>query len=614
MKTTLGKFLLLLMVTSLILGAPTVIKESGGEPSTRIEVINPLDGTNLFNFTTEDIHAGENFTIEVWGYEFTGAFTWQVKLSWDPTILSCAEVVIPEDSPWKFDVTPGTVINNEEGWFATGYSSLGPTHDIAEGIMVRVTMTVLQEPNKTVTMLSSALSLGELGTDTYVLDADMSTIPATLIDGTFEYHFIIARPYLEVVPRFYEAKKLGEDVAIDVYIRNLDPAWELVAVQFCLLYNYTLLNATQEYDEGGFLEAFVNGGEQGVLYTIKCDFAWNPPQPPFEPPPPGYNYYAVGIIIMPNSSGEWEAPFPEGEGKLITLHFTAILETVPPVEAYTDLTLFNIILLDKNLMEIPYRDPINGRYKAPVKPIGLIIDLYTQYPKPFGGQGPNNPSDCFGPTDLVQLNASVTYNGYPVQSVLVAYEIRHNDYQFTLTGETNSEGIATVTFRPPWPCENPEEEIFGEWSVIATVCYAGIVKNDTLNFIVYWPVEVVSVKAIGAPYEKVKTGEPTAMVFEVTVGTYRMYPLNDTVITVTVYDELAFGIGFDLYTSTLGWGGYGHYGEFKTYNYTFTIMMPSHACVGKATVYGNAYSALPWEGGVAYCPAATEEFYIVIPE
>ena len=614
MKTTLGKFLLLLMVTSLILGAPTVIKESGGEPSTRIEVINPLDGTNLFNFTTEDIHAGENFTIEVWGYEFTGAFTWQVKLSWDPTILSCAEVVIPEDSPWKFDVTPGTVINNEEGWFATGYSSLGPTHDIAEGIMVRVTMTVLQEPNKTVTMLSSALSLGELGTDTYVLDADMSTIPATLIDGTFEYHFIIARPYLEVVPRFYEAKKLGEDVAIDVYIRNLDPAWELVAVQFCLLYNYTLLNATQEYDEGGFLEAFVNGGEQGVLYTIKCDFAWNPPQPPFEPPPPGYNYYAVGIIIMPNSSGEWEAPFPEGEGKLITLHFTAILETVPPVEAYTDLTLFNIILLDKNLMEIPYRDPINGRYKAPVKPIGLIIDLYTQYPKPFGGQGPNNPSDCFGPTDLVQLNASVTYNGYPVQSVLVAYEIRHNDYQFTLTGETNSEGIATVTFRPPWPCENPEEEIFGEWSVIATVYYAGDVKNDTLNFIVYWPVEVVSVKAIGAPYEKVKTGEPTAMVFEVTVRTYRMYPLNDTVITVTVYDELAFGIGFDLYTSTLGWGGYGHYGEFKTYSWNFTIIMPSHACVGKAKVYGNAYSALPWEGGVAYCPAATEEFYIVIPE
>ena len=321
----------------------------------------------------------------------------------------------------------------------------------------------------------------------------------------------------------------------------------------------------------------------------------------------------MGIIILPNASGEWEAQFPEGEGKLITLHFRAILETLAPVEAYTDLTLFNIVLLDKNLMEIPYRDPISGRYKAPVKTLGLAIDLYTQYPKPFGGQGPNNPSDCFGPTDLVQLNAYVTYNDYPVQSVLVAYEIRHNDYQFTLTNETNSEGIATVIFRPPWPCENPEEEIFGEWSVIATVYYAGDVKNDTLNFIVHWPVEVLSVKAIGAPYEKVKTGEPTAMVFEVTYGTYRMQPL-DAVITVTVYDELAFGIGFDLYGTQVGWGEYGHYGEFKTYNYTFTIIMPSHACVGKATVYGNAYSALPWEGGVAYCPAATEEFYIVIPE
>ena len=268
----------------------------------------------------------------------------------------------------------------------------------------------------------------------------------------------------------------------------------------------------------------------------------------------------MGIIILPNASGEWEAQFPEGEGKLITLHFTAILETVAPVEAYIDLTPFNIILLDKNLTEIPYRDPISGRYKAPVKTLGLAIDLYTQYPKPYGGQDPNNPSDCFGPTDLVQLNAYVTYNDYPVQSVLVAYEIRHNDYQFTLTNETNSEGIATVTFRPPWPCENPEEEIFGEWSVIATVYYAGDVKNDTLSFIVYWPVEVLSVKVIsdkivhGLPaYEKVKTGEPVEMIFNVTVGTYRMQPL-DTVITVTVYDELAFGIGFDLYTPEPGLG------------------------------------------------------------
>jgi len=53
---------------------------------------------------------------------------------------------------------------------------------------------------------------------------------------------------------------------------------------------------------------------------------------------------------------------------------------------------------------------------------GGKIDLFTQK-EPYSGKGPNMPSDAFGLGEEVQIYALATYNEYPVQSLLVAFQI-----------------------------------------------------------------------------------------------------------------------------------------------------------------------------------------------
>jgi hypothetical protein len=112
------------------------------------------------------------------------------------------------------------------------------------------------------------------------------------------------------------------------------------------------------------------------------------------------------------------------------------------------------------------------------KAVGPAIDLFTQsyrsYPPhytPYNGTGPEEETDVFQPQDLIILYAKVTYNDDPVQNKLVAFEIRDSWQRKVLvrTAPTNASGIATIDFRIPWPCINPENEIFEQWQAYADV-------------------------------------------------------------------------------------------------------------------------------------------------
>jgi len=118
------------------------------------------------------------------------------------------------------------------------------------------------------------------------------------------------------------------------------------------------------------------------------------------------------------------------------------------------------------------------------------IDLYTQK-EPYGGRGPNQPSDAFAPQEDVILYAHVTYRDYPVPGKIVAFEvhgpINHvENLSFARTAVTNADGVANVSFRMPWPNGYVEEVVFGVWDVIAVVDIAEVVVNDTLTFKVGW--------------------------------------------------------------------------------------------------------------------------------
>jgi hypothetical protein len=630
-KRFLGYSLTALLVVSAFAILAIPVKT---QTPTTLELVNPIDGSHLFNFTTSQKSVGDTFVVEVWVKDVTDLFSWQVGVGWDPSLLDLgpADVSIPDDNIFAGkSYLPAGPDFPVPGYVVFG-ASLGPgqTGVSGSGKLCVFTFHIIKGVSVVNPKVECDFLFENIGVDTFLLDSLGNDIEFTPVNAHYIYQWVIP----EKKPRFYlspptiKPAKIGDTFTVDVMITDVDPAWEIVAVQFSVMWNTTLINAVEPYwAPGTFFETFQYAPD-GVLYAVDINTHSRPP--PMTPIPEDYNYSCIGIILMPDPAANdtYHPPFPStkppypSSGKLATLYFKAVYETIAPEEVWSNIEFItymypwgqpeDMFVLNQYGMEIGYSRADPARYRAPVKTLGLAIDVYTQYPYPYGGQGPNAVSDMFGPQQQVELYALVTYNEYPVQQKLVGFQIEHNGYHIYREATTDEYGVAHISFRIPWPCVNPEEEIFGEWDVIATVEVAERKANDTLKFWVWWPVEVLSIESKYTTYKQTKNG--VDMTFIISYGTYRMQPINAT-LTITVYDELGFFIGSHAWEVTnLGWGEYDHFGEMKVYGpEEITIHIPSNAVVGLVTVYANAYDKLPWYGGTPYCPEVknTEEFRIV---
>jgi len=214
------------------------------------------------------------------------------------------------------------------------------------------------------------------------------------------------------------------------------------------------------------------------------------------------------------------------------------------------------------------------------KPLGAWIDLYTQYPEPFGGQGPNKPADMFWPQKEVILHAEVIYNEWPEQNKDVAFQIidPHGTTWAALYNRTGEDGVAKVSFRTPWSHDDPEHW-FGEWTVIANAEVAEESINDTLTFKYDYLVNTWVVSTDKDLYEHRET-------IEVTVD-YGSYAIQNYDITyaVTGVDESGCCFGYDNMTVTIGGAEYCvcKNGTIKLY-----ISVPNFTCIGIAKIYVGA--------------------------
>jgi len=244
-------------------------------------------------------------------------------------------------------------------------------------------------------------------------------------------------------------------------------------------------------------------------------------------------------------------------------------------------------------------------FEAKYKALGRAIDVYTQYPYPYGGQGPHKPSDAFGPQNEVILCATVTYNLDPVQTKLVTFEITHLgptvEWNIIRQDATDENGVACVSIRIPWPCENPEGEVFGDWDVIATVDIADECVNDTLTFEVGYLIDIISVEPEYDEYLKDEHLKFTVTYDSISEQTRVAY------FTIVVYDELGVAIGY----VKLGPMNVT-YGDGQTVVLE-CITIPKWAYIGLATVYANCLCDLPSHGGCAYCAEEMANFNIVRP-
>jgi hypothetical protein len=256
-----------------------------------------------------------------------------------------------------------------------------------------------------------------------------------------------------------------------------------------------------------------------------------------------------------------------------------------------------------------------------------MIDVYTQWPYPYGGQGPNNPSDMFWPQKEVCLYANVTYNGWPEQQKDVAFEINApstspigNTTWAIIYARTDAYGIAQTSFRLPWPCDNPEAW-FGVWTIVATVDIACTIVNDTVNFHYAYLVtifkETVDINPPnGYNHDQTPGGGPGTPPYiiniNVTYGTYLWqdsvtyvdqesnvtFSLSNFTLAVTAVDNLSVPFGYTYeQTQITQLGTPWHYCEQRNITVSVSIPVPKWAAAGYGAIYEAVLSNWPYLGG-----------------
>lgn len=303
-------------------------------------------------------------------------------------------------------------------------------------------------------------------------------------------------------------------------------------------------------------------------------------------------HVVVGGLVA-TDTGEWFI-FPKGDGVLATITFKVIKQK-GTLDLTCALDLFDIVMIDKNGNDIPYEPPVNG--SVTIKSFSLpgrVIDVYTQYPAPYGGQGPNKPSDMFTPQSLVILYANVTYNFWPVQNKLVSFEIKdpQGNVWDVKCAVTDRNGVATTSFRMPWPCDNPES-LFGVWTVVGTVDIADVVVSDTLQFHYDYLVRIVKVTTDDVSYAH---EDSVTVTVELTSHSQQA---RNVIVTVAIVDELGYTVAFTQQQLTVKGATFC---TAKKYTLTFTLTIPKWAAAGIATVHVNCFDKYPSQGGVQVCP------------
>jgi hypothetical protein len=395
-----------------------------------------------------------------------------------------------------------------------------------------------------------------------------------------------------------------------------DSFWDIAGFDITVTWNSTLMNLVA-YSEGGFLN-------QGLPGTFTF-----------------FNVFSDHIQAI---STKLANPIPSaGTDSLLQLEFNVTYvsasfpgPTAPVTLGPTDLAswahperIFGPWFGSAFAVDIPLAGPdpwdhtiASATYTAPVTINGPNVDLYDQYPLPYGGQGQNQHSDSFAPQAEVCLYAKVTYGGDRVTNKLVSFEVDNALGQklTILQNYSDINGIATVCFRIPQTDLIPggmDPSIFGWWNITATVELDQVTVNDTMAFQVGWQAQVTGVSVIGSPYHKYTD----LMNFTATVQTIHEQAFW-ALISVDSYDNQGYPIGENAFwvyinatRNTCPFTGPSTTTTGGIYVYPNLIQgIPTWARVGTATVIGYALTDFPRFGGTPYGPQSpTTSFGITYP-
>jgi hypothetical protein len=212
------------------------------------------------------------------------------------------------------------------------------------------------------------------------------------------------------------------------------------------------------------------------------------------------------------------------------------------------------------------------------------IDVYTQQ----GGVGTGVPSGPFGPQQQINASAYVYFNGAPVAQKDVIFAVYKNDgtqYAYEVA-RTNTNGIATVSFRLPTPDTQLDTVFGGNWTVVATVDISEQQYSDSAKFMFNYLANVNFAGVTAAP-DPVVRGNNNKVTINADISNITAVDAN-AIVTITVVDSNNVPIA----ATTASFSNH----------VSAQLAIPNYAFTGLAKIYVNVLSNKPTLSGTPYCP------------
>jgi hypothetical protein len=165
--------------------------DDSGNPidRTRLQVVNPITGDGVFNFTADDKKVGDTFLVNVTVANVQRMVCWQFALQWDSSLLECLNATVPSDNVfayWNVSDEPVIVAGpdlSHRGLVFYGAEITYPDRIgfNGSGVLAQVEFKILNKDGQ------SDLSFVGIGIDTFLLSDSLSDIWFMPINAQYSY-------------------------------------------------------------------------------------------------------------------------------------------------------------------------------------------------------------------------------------------------------------------------------------------------------------------------------------------------------------------------------------------------------------------------------------------
>jgi len=335
--------------------------------STEVVVLDPLTGTNNFTFTTCLKDVGDTFIANVTVINVTKLFSWQLNITWDPSMLDLLSMTLPPDhvfSGWMYYTAPASPdINHTAGYVVWSVlSGSGEPSFNGTGTLAQLEFNITHAPNLGETIACTITIDTEGRFNSYLLDPNVNEIPFTPVDGNYKYIGVVCERNVAILNVTLSKTLIGQGRCMDVNVTIENRGNSTGNFNVTVYANTTII--------AYLLENITLAANKAI--TVTC--TWNTT---------GFNKgnYTISVYI-------------------------------PPVSNETELT--DNIFVDGHVYVGCFCD-VDANGKVEAKDIALIINAYGKTEKSSGWYAPtwyaNYDVDCNGKVEAKDIAYAIANYG-----------------------------------------------------------------------------------------------------------------------------------------------------------------------------------------------------------